>query len=57
MTETSGHEIWHKKYKHMHNTGTESGYTQWSSPAGMSHMVYMDVFDTGSTSYPLQDMM
>jgi len=41
-TETSGHRLWHKKYKHMHNTGTKSqAMAQWSSPAGMSHTVYI----------------
>ena len=41
---------WHSK-----STNTCTTQEQWSSPAGTSHTVYMDVLHTGSTSCALQD--
>ena len=47
VTETSGHRIWHKKYKDMHNSRIVSSVKK-------SSTVYM-VCCTGSTSCTLQD--
>ena len=55
VTETPGHRIWHKTYKHM-NTGTVSqAMVQWSSPVGTSCMDCRDALHTGSTSCAWQN--
>jgi len=53
VIETSGHRIWHSKST---NTCPTQTIAQWSSPGGISHMVYMDVLHTGSTSLSTRHM-